>query len=213
MNVSIIITCHNREKHVCRAIRSAVDQVFPYGKFEVIVVDDHSTDHSRELIKDFGDLVIPIFHERNMGLPAARNTGIRRAKGRYVVHLDSDDYLHTDLIAMEHQFLAYNADWGAVACDYVLVDEHETHVRRVSAKEHPIACGIMFRKDFLINIGLYNEDMLMCEDEELRKRFEGRYTIGHIPLPFYRYTRHDGNLTNNHDRVDEYKKRLEKKGS
>ena len=208
MNVSIIITCFNRENYVGRAIRSAIDQSFPYGKFEVIVVDDNSTDHSREIIDDFGDDIIFLKHEKNLGLPTARNTGIRRAQGRYVVHLDSDDYFHSELIAFEHQFLAYNSDWGAVACDYVLVDAYEKHVSRMSAKKHPIACGVMFRKDYLIAIGLYDETMLVCEDEELRSRFEERYTIGHIPVPYYRYTRHDGNITRDYNRVDEYKERL-----
>jgi glycosyltransferase involved in cell wall biosynthesis len=208
MLVSIIITCFNRENHIARAIRSAVDQVFPYGDFEVIVVDDYSADHSCEIIEDFGDAVVFLRHDHNRGLPAARNTGIRRARGRYVVHLDSDDYFHAETIAFEHQFLAFNGDWGAVACDYMLVDEHEGHGSRMSAKEHPIACGIMFRKDHLIAIGLYDESMLLCEDEELRARFEERYKIGHIPIPYYRYTRHEENMTREYNRVDEFRRRL-----
>ena len=213
MNVSIIITCYNREKHVARAIRSAVDQRFPYGTFEVVVVDDHSTDHSREIIADFGEAVVPVLHEKNLGLPTARNAGIRKARGRYVLHLDSDDYIHTDVIAFEYQFLEHNRDWGAVACDYLLVDEFEHQLSRMSAKTYPIACGIMFRKDYLIAIGLYDERMLVCEDEELRARFEQKYTIGHMPLPYYRYTRHDGNLTSDYTRVDEYRRRLEQTAS
>jgi glycosyltransferase involved in cell wall biosynthesis len=175
----------------------------------VVVVDDHSTDHSREIIADFGDAVVPVLLDKNMGLPTARNAGIRKARGRYVLHLDSDDYLHTDLIGFEYQFLEHNRDWGAVACDYLLVDEFEHQLSRMSALTHPIACGIMFRKDYLIAIGLYDEKMLVCEDEELRARFERQYTIGHIALPYYRYTRHDGNLTSDYSRVDEYRRRLE----
>jgi hypothetical protein len=124
------------------------------------------------------------------------------------VHLDSDDYMHQNLIQFEHEFLALNLDWGAVECDYVLVDDHEKQLSRMTAKEHPIACGIMFRKDCLIAIGLYNEAMLLCEDQELRERFEQRYTVGYMPLPYYRYTRHMGNITNNHSLVEHYKQRL-----
>ena len=122
MIVSIIITCYNRERFIGRAIRSALNQRFPYGEYEVIVVDDGSTDHSREIIEDFGPGIVKIFHEENRGLPAARNSGIRKAKGRFVIHLDSDDYMHEELIAAEYLLLSYNS-WGAVACDYVLVDE------------------------------------------------------------------------------------------
>ena len=211
MNVSIIITCHNREKYIGRAIRSAIGQDFPGGKFEVIVVDNNSTDQSVEIIRDFGDAIVPIFHEVDEGLPASRNKGIRKAKGRFVVHLDSDDYFHANLISIENQFLEHNGEWGAVECDYLLVDAHEDHLLRVSAVEHPIACGVMFRKDCLISIGLYDESMRLCGDEELRARFQERYVVGHIPLPYYRYTRHDGNMTKDYSPVDEYNKKLEQR--
>ena len=96
MQVSIILTCYNRERWVARAIRSAIAQKFPKNEFEVIVVDDGSTDHSREIIDNFSDSIVKIYHDENRGLPAARNSGIKRAKGRYVMHLDSDDYISED---------------------------------------------------------------------------------------------------------------------
>ncbi len=211
MKVSIIITCFNREKFIARAIRSAIFQKFDRKEFEVIVVDDGSTDNSRKIIEDFGDDIIMIFHKRNMGLPTARNTGIRKARGRFVVHLDSDDYIHEDLIHVENLHLALNPDWGAVACDYVEIDEHESHIGRKKAEHHPIACGIMFRKEGLIDIGLYDEKMLMCEDEELRQRFEKKYYIGYVHLPLYRYTRHDSNMTNDQKQIKKYRRKIGRK--
>lgn len=211
MKVSIVITCYNRERFIARAIRSAISQRFPADAFEVIVVDDGSTDNSRKIIKDFEDEIIPIFHKKNQGLPAARNTGIRKAKGRFIVHLDSDDYIHEDLIFVEDMHLAYNSDWGAVACDYVEVDENESHIGRKAAEESPIACGLMFRKENLIRIGLYNEEMLLCEDEELRQRYEAKYKIGYVHLPLYRYTKHDQNLTNNVELHNQFRRKLKSK--
>ncbi len=208
MRVSLIITCFNRERYVSRAIRSAISQRFPRYDFEVIVVDDGSKDHSRDIIKDFGDEVIPIFHKTNRGLPAARNSGIRKARGRFVVHLDSDDYLHEDLIALEEMHLAMNLHWGAAGCDYFMVDPHERHLERKSAGKDPIACGMMFRKECLIDIGLYDPSMRVCEDEELRARFAARYEIGHIQLPLYRYTKHEDNMTNDTASVAKYKRKL-----
>ena len=208
MKVSIILTCFNREKFIARAIRSAVFQNFPKNQFEVIVVDDGSTDNSRKIISDFGDEVITIFHEKNQGLPAARNNGIRKAKGRFIVHLDSDDYIHEDLIYIENLHLALNSDWGGVACDYVEIDEYEKHISRKKAEDHPIACGIMFRKENLIDIGLYDEEMLICEDEELRKRYDNRYVVGYVNLPLYRYTKHKENMTNDKEAIEEYRKKI-----
>ena len=208
MKVSIIVTCYNRERYVSRAIRSAISQRFPRGEFEVIVVDDGSKDHSRDIIKDFGEEVHPIFHPANRGLPAARNSGIRKARGRFIVHLDSDDYLHEELVYFEYTYLAMNPHWGAVSCDYFVVDPNERHLERKDAAENPIACGLMFRKENLIEIGLYDPKMRVCEDEELRARYSARYQIGHIQLPLYRYTRHEANLTNDVKIVARYRKKL-----
>jgi hypothetical protein len=66
----------------------------------------------------------------------------------------------------------------------------------------------MFRKENLIEIGLYDARMKVCEDEELRQRYSARYSIGHIQLPLYRYTRHEDNLTNDGETVAKYRKKL-----
>ncbi len=208
MKVSIIITCYNRERYIARAIRSALDQNFPEDQYEVIVVDDGSTDKSREIIADYNGAIRSIFHEKNMGLPAARNTGIRKARGRFVVHLDSDDYIHEELVKIEYLHLALNPKWGAVACDYVEVDNNESHIRRKNSSSDPIACGLMFRKDYLIDIGLYNEEMLICEDEELRARYEEKYYVGYVQLPLYRYRKHESNMTNDKEAVQAFRNKL-----
>ncbi|EMI24768.1 glycosyltransferase [Rhodopirellula europaea] len=210
MQVSIIITCYDRERWVARAIRSAVAQKFPKDEFEVIVVDDGSTDHSREIIDNFSDDIVRIYHDENRGLPAARNSGIKRSKGRYVMHLDSDDYISEDTIRLLSLFLNENHDWGAVGCDYKEVNESETLMIRRYANLEPIACGLMFRTDALIAIGLYNEEMRVCEDEELRERFEEKYIVGHCRLPLYRYMRHEENITNDKESVEKYRAKLRK---
>jgi glycosyltransferase involved in cell wall biosynthesis len=211
VKVSILITNHNRELYLARAIRSAISQKFPRKDFEVIVVDDGSTDHSSRIAADYGEEVIYLAHECRRGLPSARNTGIRKARGRYLVNLDSDDYLHEDLIYVEHLHLALNPHWGAVSCDYTLVDDQEHHISRVSGASKPIACGILFRKDLLIAIGLYDENLQLCEDQDLRLRFMQRYHIGHVELPLYRYRRHEGNLTNNEAEMEYYNGKLREK--
>ena len=172
MIVSIIITSFNREKFIGRAIRSALNQKFPRNQFEVIIVDDGSKDNSAKIIKDYGDKIKSFFLPKNMGLPYARNYGIKKSVGRYIVHLDSDDYMHESLIFVEELFLSLNHEYGAVECDYILVDEKEKHLEKVSAIKHSIACGIMFKKENLIDIGLYDQKMPLCEDEELRLRYK-----------------------------------------
>jgi dienelactone hydrolase len=81
----------------------------------------------------------------------------------------------------------------------------------VESSKKPIACGIMFRKDLLFDIGLYDEKFRAREEEDLRKRFEKKHSIYHIPLPLYRYRMHDSNLTKNKKEMTKYKKKLAKK--
>jgi len=97
---------------------------------------------------------------------------------------------------------APNAD--AVACDYLLLDDNEEVLDRKSCKDEPIGCGIMFRREQMNEIGLYDEEFLYQEDKEFRLRFEKKYTIKSLELPMYRYRRHDKNITNNTKEMDNY---------
>jgi glycosyltransferase involved in cell wall biosynthesis len=86
--------------------------------------------------------------EQNLGLAGARNFGIKKAKGQFIIFLDADDYLHNETLRMQKVFLEENNNLDAVSVDYYLVDERGKHIEHVTAAEKPIACGIMFRKDF-----------------------------------------------------------------
>jgi glycosyltransferase involved in cell wall biosynthesis len=209
--VSIIITTYNYDRYVERAIRSALNQSLPNSAYEVIVVNDCSTDKTTEVLKNYENEVRIFNLEKNVGLSAARNFGIRRAKGQFVVFLDADDYIHSDLVYMQKLFLELNNTIDAVSCDYYLVDEKGVHLEHISADEKPIACGIMFRKDYLYDIGLYDETFMAREEEDLRIRFVNKYAITRIPLPLYRYRRHADNLTLNEDKMNEFAEKLAKK--
>lgn len=211
MQVSVIITCHNYAKYLPRAIRSAINQTIDKKEYEIIVVDDASTDQTQKVIASYSGLVKNIRLNENVGLAAARNEGIKSALGRYVVNLDADDYMDENLVSIELMFLNSNSSWDAVSCDYYLVDENEKHIGRVSGSEKPIACGVMFRTDLILGIGLYDENFKMREEEDLRIRFAKNHNIRNIDLPLYRYRKHDNNMTNNKRGMAKYKRILKNK--
>ena len=91
------------------------------------------------------------------------------------------------------------------------MDDREEVISRRDAIKEPIACGIMFRTEQLIDIGLYDESFLRHEDRDLRLRFLDRYTIHHVPLPMYRYRRHDDNITNDTAEMAHHERRLHDK--
>jgi len=213
MHISIVITCHNYDKYLGRAIRSAINQNFPHDQFEIVVVNDSSPDDTKAIMDSFLGYIRPVHLEENVGLAAARNIGIKRALGKYVVHVDGDDYIGRNLILVESLYLDEHKDWDAVSCNYDLIDDDGNIIRTRNGKEYPIACGIMFRKDRLFDIGLYDPAFRAMEEEELRRRFESQYRIENIELSLYRYRRHEHNMTKNKKKIEYYTKMMEKKHS
>jgi glycosyltransferase involved in cell wall biosynthesis len=200
METSVVITNHNYDKYLARAIRSAINQSFNREEYEIIVIDDGSTDNSKTIIDSFSGHIRPIFNGQNIGLAASCNKAIRSALGKCVVRLDSDDFMHRDFLKIHQLFLANNKEMDAVSCDYFEVDDKENILRRKSGVTWPIACGVTYRTDHLIDIGLYNEN-LPREDFELRERFLKKYQIYNIPIPLYRYTIHEDSKTRSGDMI------------
>lgn len=211
--VSVIITAYNYDKYIERCLRSVINQSLNKSQYEILVVNDGSTDNTKKILENYTD-VARIFHlEKNMGLSYTRNFGIKKAKGQLVVFVDADDYIQQDMLYIQKTFLFENNKLDAVSVDYYLVDERGNHLEHVNAEEKPIACGIMFRKDFLYDIGLYDEDFKAREDEDLRIRFLKKYKIYNIILPLYRYRMHNSNLTKNHEIMQKHLQKLKNKHS
>lgn len=211
MLVSVIITAHNYARYLERALRSVLSQSLHQDNYEIIVIDDASTDETPHILENYKDQCKVFRMEKNVGLAEARNFGIRKALGMYVVFLDADDYIQYDMLKVQSVFLNENNRLDAVSVDYYFVNDFGDHIERVSAQEKPIACGIMFRKDKLFDVGLYDVTFRAREDEDMRIRFLKKFNIYNIILPLYRYRRHDNNLTNNTQEMDKYKQKLDEK--
>lgn len=194
---SVIITCHNREKFISKSIRSALNQVgISKNEFEVLVVDDDSQDNSVNLIKDFLPTIKFFKNRKNLGISSARNVGIKNSKGKYIFMLDSDDYISNNLLQVMGLFLDTNQEWDAVACDYTKVYEDGKIIKRFFFKKNPIACGVLYRRKCIFDLGLYNRKLKIHEEKDLRERFlKKKYKMGYVQLPLYRYVIHSSNLT------------------
>jgi len=212
--VSIIVAAYNAEKYIERTIRSCVNQTFSDDNYEILVVDDGSTDATARICQEYANHIEYYRNEENLGLPAAINVGVRHSRSRYVVRVDSDDYVHEDFIKVLHLHMAMNPHIQAVACDYLVIDDNERVTERFNCNEHPIGCGIMFRKEKLVDAGLYDESFSMAEEVDLRLRFEKRWPIYRIELPLYRYMKHGGNMTKNRELYKEFiQKAIDKNGT
>lgn len=207
-SVSIIVAAYNEEKYIGRCIRSILNQTLPRNEFEIIVVNDGSQDRTQYALELFGSEIRVFENGERQGLPSCLNRGIRHAQGQFIVRLDGDDYVHSDYLHILRLFLRLNPYMDAVACDYILVDDKEDIIERKSCMEEPLGCGIMFRIEQLIDIGLYDTEFRWHEDKELRARFLKKYQIHRLELPLYRYRRHQNNMTNDICSMESYKEKL-----
>src|SRR3990167_2726537 len=97
IKVSIIITCYNLENYISRSINSCLNQTMNKNDYEIIVVDDCSSDNSWSIIQNKNN-IISIRHEINKGVGASTNTALKVAKGEYIIKVDGDDFIDENLI-------------------------------------------------------------------------------------------------------------------
>jgi len=210
--VSVIVPAYNQEKYIGRCLRSLLNQSLSQLNYEIIIVNDGSTDRTSFALNLFegGDLIKVINNVSNMGLPFSLNEGIKASKGKYIVRVDSDDYVNIHYLLFLSTFLETNNYMDAVKCDYILIDSEEKVISNENCEVNPIGCGIMFRKEQLIKIGMYNENMKWHEDKDLMTRFLNKYKLHRIELPLYRYRKHETNMTNNEEMMSHYLNKLKK---
>ena len=195
LEVSLLIPVYNCQLYIERAIRSAIQNKYLTPGLEIVVIDDCSDDETPNILKKFKDEIKIVTHPKNLGLPSALNTGIKQSSGQFIIRLDSDDFILPEYIFILSSFLRRNKKLDAVKCDYYVIDKMENITRYMNSEENPIGCGIMFRREHLIEIGLYNPEYRLNEDKELIKRFEKNYKIERLPIPLYKYYLHGDNMT------------------
>ena len=199
LDTSVIITNFNREKFLGRCLRSCLNQSLDRKRYEIIVVDDKSTDNSKVVIDSFRDEIVSIYLDKNLGVAGVSNEGIKKAKGTFIIRVDSDDYISEHTLLFLTEIMIANKDIGFIYTDHIKVNDKERFIKRVNLdnlnKVLDHGAGIMFRKSYLEMIGLYNPQMRHADDYDLLKRYFKNFDGFHLPLPLYRYRQWSGNQT------------------
>lgn len=195
--ISVVVTNHNYGKFLGRCIRSLLNQTLNRDQYEIVVVDDASTDDSSSIMKLFEDQIKVVKLSQNMGLAFASNAGIRQCISRYIVRVDADDYVHPKFLeTLLLGFELMGGEYEAISCDYSKVDLAGNHISYESQQIAPIACAIAFKMDALEILGFYDSELRINEEVDLLNRFsaEGMKSYN-VSLPLYRYVQHSESLT------------------
>lgn len=208
--VSVVVANFNNEQYLERCLRSLLAQETEIP-FQIMLVDDASTDSSLLIAQRFEASINILQNEKNEGLPSSLNRAIRESSGRLIVRVDSDDYVSRHFVQSLYLPMALNEDLDAVACDYYDYrrTEGSTSTKILNSSDHPIACGIMFRREHLFELGLYDPEFRFNEDKELMSRFERKYTVTRLPVPLYRYRQHSNSMSKDSTLRDVYDRKLE----
>lgn len=211
-DVSVIVTCFNYGRFLERCLRSIFNQEHNNRfSYEVVLVDDDSHDHTGAVVRKFENKFPNLLYIRNTsnrGLAASCNIAIGESSGRYVVRVDADDWVNRHFLFLLKYSLDKNRKHQAFCCDYFEVDAFERNLRQVEWLENEIACAVMYRKEFIEEVGLYNEKFEYREGHELSKRFRNKYSIGSLPVPLYYVRKHNGNRSNDVENIKKYDAQL-----
>jgi len=213
LDISVVIPTYNRYELLKRAIASLYEQTTPPQ--EIIVVDDGSTDNTKAIVKDFPEIIY--IYQENRGVSVARNAGIQKAKNEWIAFLDSDDEWHSKKLQKQIDFHRKNPDILMSYTDEVWIRNGQKvkipkKYRKIGEDafvENLSYCNIapssvMLHKKLLDRVGLFDEDLEVCEDYDLWLRIASKEKIALIDEKLInKYAGHDEQLgfRKNMDRV------------
>jgi glycosyltransferase involved in cell wall biosynthesis len=196
--ISVIIRTHNSEHFAQKALDSALNQTLSKELFDIVVVDDASTDSTPSILASYGDEII-VIALREVGAVKAANIGIKRARNKYFILLDADDTFQPAALECFRSVIERTkADF--VYSDYYEEDANTGEVKIVSLNEdifNSVAGGIMFESTVFERLGGYDEGLIFPEYDLLIRLMAHDYSGVHIPQPLFTYLRHRASLTAN----------------
>ena len=222
MDISVIIPTYNRKNTLPRAVESVLNQT--YKPIEIIIVDDGSTDGTKEWFSEMYPLVHYIY-QVNSGVSSARNTGINSARGDWIALLDSDDEWLPDKLELQVKLLQNNAELRFCHTNEIWI---RNGVRINQRKKHQKYGGNIFKKcldicrispssslfhtSVIKDVGRFDESLDVCEDYDLWLRITAKYPVLFLDQPLIKkFGGHTDQLSRVFGGIEQYRIRsLEK---
>ena len=198
--ISVVMGVYNGEGRIKNAILSILSQSFT--DFELIIINDGSTDNTQQIIDEFDDSRIISLSQENLGLTKTLNKGIKLAKGKYIARQDSDDISIYNRFELQLQAFEQDPELDMIGTSmfitnqkgiynevFLYPDSYEDCQSSISRFNPFVHGSVMIKKDVLLNENLYNEDFRYVQDYELWSRLIPRYKCKNILEPLYARTR------------------------
>lgn len=213
--ISVIIPTYNRANVLERAVQSVLLQ--QDCEFELIVVDDGSTDNTQEVLKNYKDQgVVRVFKTENRGVSAARNYAVEQAKGGWIGFLDSDDEWLPNKLKLQVDYRQSNPKLKLIHGEEVWirngkrVNPMKKHTKKggdVFADALKLCCispsTVFIEKDFFQSLGGFREDFPVCEDYDLWLKVTSKHSVGFVETPIIKkYGGHGDQLSRKFKAMD-----------
>lgn len=201
--VSVVLPTYNGSRYLAESIQSVIDQTFE--DWELIIVDDCSTDETPQIIERFvqqDPRICCIRHETNRKLPAALNTGFSQARGDYFTWTSDDNRYAPEALQVMLVFLQENPGPDMVYCDYSVIGPDGVALETVTAEDplellthNVVGACLMYSREVALRVGAYDTRRFLAEDYDywLRLSLHGKLAPLHHNLYFYR--QHANSLT------------------
>ncbi|SPP99511.1 putative Glycosyl transferase, family 2 [Candidatus Sulfobium mesophilum] len=210
MLVSVVIPAYNSEAFLEKTLQSVFSQTF--RDFEVICIDDGSTDSTPQVIRKHGQSVRYVY-QTNRGAAVARNRGIGMARGEFLAFLDADDRWLPDKLARQVRYLQENRDVAMVHSNVCVIDSRDSITKPclpISERHRGFQIftelylgnfiatpsSVMVRRSCLDAVGNFDETMRCCEDFDLWLRIAANCKIGYQDVVMVKYRMHETNVSN-----------------
>lgn len=215
--VSILLTCYNHLAYLPAAYQSVLDQTFQ--DYEIIALDDGSTDGSRKWLTEHAREANLVFNELNLGTYATLNVGLERASGEYIAILNDDDVWRPGKLAAQVEMLDNNARIGLVHTDGYFIDGEgrERHdsplgfdfprtetgdvLGALIRANSIIASAVLVRRECFDSLGGFNPDYFGSGDWEMWYRIAEQWDVGYVAEPLTLYRVHGANASHKLDRI------------
>ena len=196
--VTVLMPVYNGEKYLVEAVESILNQTF--RDFEFIIINDGSTDSTREILESYHDPRIVLVQQENRGLIPTLNRGLSMARGEYVARQDCDDVSLPQRLEHQVRFLDANPDVALVGTHYFVMTPArvvrtvhrppcaDLHIRWTMLLGSPCAHpSVMFRRKAVQAVGGYDEGFIHAEDYELWSRLARQFKLANIPNPLIKW--------------------------